>query len=84
MDVHSWSELLRKVLKITLRSLPDREKTFDCAHPCGNYNDTQKHCTCAPAVVTKSQKWISGPILGRIDIPIEVPRVDTAVLQLAG
>src|SRR5215471_7537045 len=44
--------------------------------PCGNYNDTQKACTCAPAVVTKYQKRISGPLLDRIDIHIEVPRVD--------
>jgi magnesium chelatase family protein len=31
---------------------------------------------CAPAVVTKYQKRISGPLLDRIDIHIEVPRVD--------
>ncbi len=44
--------------------------------PCGYYGDSQKPCTCAPAVVTKYQKRISGPILDRIDIHIEVPRVD--------
>ena len=44
--------------------------------PCGFYGDTQKPCTCAPAIVTKYQKRISGPILDRIDIHIEVPRVD--------
>lgn len=44
--------------------------------PCGFYGDAQKACTCAPAVVTKYQKRISGPILDRIDIHIEVPRVD--------
>ena len=33
-------------------------------------------CPWAPAVVTKYQKCISGPILDRIDIHIEVPRVD--------
>jgi magnesium chelatase family protein len=43
--------------------------------PCGFYGDTQKPCTCAPAVVTKYQKRISGPLLDRIDIHIEVPRV---------
>jgi magnesium chelatase family protein len=42
---------------------------------CGFYGDTQKPCTCAPAVVTKYQKRISGPLLDRIDIHIEVPRV---------
>ncbi len=44
--------------------------------PCGYYGDSQKPCTCAPVVVTKYQKRISGPLLDRIDIHIEVPRVD--------
>ena len=45
-------------------------------YPCGWPNDPQKACGCAPAVVTKYQKRISGPLLDRIDIHIEVPRVD--------
>ena len=50
----------------------------DCVYPCpcGYYGDTQKPCTCASAMVTKYQKRISGPLLDRIDIHIEVPRVD--------
>ena len=44
--------------------------------PCGHFGDIQKACTCAPAVVTKYQKRISGPLLDRIDIHVEVPRVD--------
>src|SRR5512138_1013452 len=44
--------------------------------PCGYYGDAQKACTCAQALVTKYQKRISGPLLDRIDIHIEVPRVD--------
>ena len=44
--------------------------------PCGWLNDPQKACGCAAAVVTKYQKRISGPMLDRIDIHIEVPRVD--------
>ncbi|HXF85711.1 MAG TPA: YifB family Mg chelatase-like AAA ATPase [Anaerolineales bacterium] len=44
--------------------------------PCGYYGDPVKPCTCAPALVTKYQKRISGPLLDRIDIHIEVPRVD--------
>ena len=44
--------------------------------PCGYYGDSQKPCTCAAPVVTKYQKRISGPLLDRIDIHIEVPRVD--------
>ncbi len=44
--------------------------------PCGYYSDPIKSCTCAPSTVTKYQKRISGPLLDRIDIHIEVPRVD--------
>jgi len=44
--------------------------------PCGFFGDPVKECTCAPATVTRYQKRISGPLLDRIDIHIEVPRVD--------
>lgn len=44
--------------------------------PCGYYGDPVKACTCSSAVVTKYQKRISGPLLDRIDIHIEVPRVE--------
>jgi len=44
--------------------------------PCGWFLDTQKACTRAPAIVTKYQKRISGPLLDRIDIHIERARVD--------
>jgi magnesium chelatase family protein len=54
------------------------KNVFVCVHacPCGLLNDPQKACGCSAAVVTKYQKRISGPILDRIDIHIEVPRVD--------
>jgi magnesium chelatase family protein len=44
--------------------------------PCGFLNDPVKPCTCSNMVVTKYQKRISGPLLDRIDIHIEVPRVE--------
>ena len=44
--------------------------------PCGYYGDAYKECTCAPSVITRYQKRISGPLLDRIDIHIEVPRVE--------
>ena len=44
--------------------------------PCGYYGDPVKPCTCSNMVVTKYQKRISGPLLDRIDIHVEVPRVD--------
>ena len=44
--------------------------------PCGYYGDPIKACTCSSATVTKYQKRVSGPLLDRIDIHIEVPRVE--------
>lgn len=44
--------------------------------PCGYYGDPVKPCTCSHMVVTKYQKRISGPLLDRIDVHVEVPRVD--------
>jgi magnesium chelatase family protein len=46
------------------------------ACPCGYYGDPVKPCTCSPGIVAKYQKRISGPLLDRIDIHIEVPRVE--------
>ncbi len=42
--------------------------------PCGYLSDPDKPCTCAPSQIIRYQKKISGPILDRIDIHIEVPR----------
>jgi magnesium chelatase family protein len=44
--------------------------------PCGYYGDKLRACTCAQSVITNYQKRISGPLLDRIDIHLQVPRVD--------
>ncbi|HID86262.1 MAG TPA: ATP-binding protein [Anaerolineae bacterium] len=44
--------------------------------PCGYFGDPVRECTCSLAMVSRYQKRISGPLLDRIDIHIEVPRVD--------
>ena len=44
--------------------------------PCGYYGDPVKPCTCSMGTILKYQKRISGPLLDRIDIHIQVPRVD--------
>jgi magnesium chelatase family protein len=44
--------------------------------PCGFYGDPTKDCTCSESTVSRYQKRISGPLLDRIDIFTEVPRVD--------
>jgi magnesium chelatase family protein len=43
--------------------------------PCGFYNHPEKECVCAPGVVQKYLSRISGPLLDRIDIHIEVTPV---------
>jgi len=43
--------------------------------PCGFLGDTARQCTCAPPVVQRYMAKISGPLLDRIDIQIEVPAV---------
>lgn len=44
--------------------------------PCGFLSDPGKHCTCSPTQIMRYQKKVSGPLLDRIDIHIEVPRLE--------
>ena len=44
--------------------------------PCGYLGDTKKNCICSPVQIMRYQKRVSGPLLDRIDIHIEVPRVE--------
>ena len=44
--------------------------------PCGNYGDPVKACVCSESTVSRYQRRISGPLLDRVDIFVEVPRVD--------
>ena len=46
------------------------------ACPCGYYGDPVKECTCSHGLVSRYQKRISGPFMDRVDIFVEVPRVD--------
>ncbi len=42
---------------------------------CGFYGDPKRECRCSPNMITKYRNRISGPLLDRIDIHIEVPAV---------
>jgi len=44
--------------------------------PCGYYGDPVHACTCSNAMITRYQKRISGPLMDRIDLHVDVPRVD--------
>lgn len=43
--------------------------------PCGYYQDETKECACSPHDIARYHKRLSGPLLDRIDMHIEVPRV---------
>ncbi len=49
--------------------------------PCGYYGSSDKECTCTPQAITKYMGKISGPLLDRIDIQIEVNSVKYDRLQ---
>ena len=51
--------------------------------PCGYYNHPTKECVCSAATVHRYMGRISGPLLDRIDLHIEVTPVDPAELQSA-
>ncbi len=44
--------------------------------PCGNYGSGKRRCTCTPNDIRKYRARISGPLLDRIDIQVEVDGVD--------
>jgi len=48
--------------------------------PCGYFGDAKRACTCLPGMISRYQQRISGPILDRIDIHVDVPSVETQKL----
>jgi len=50
--------------------------------PCGYYNDPTRACRCSQNAILKYQSRVSGPLLDRIDIQVEVPPVEARRLPL--
>ncbi|MEK7160209.1 MAG: YifB family Mg chelatase-like AAA ATPase [Patescibacteria group bacterium] len=49
--------------------------------PCGYFGDNTHECKCAPSQILRYQKRVSGPMLDRIDIHLDVPAVKVEKLQ---
>ncbi len=49
--------------------------------PCGFFNDKSRECQCTPAMIQRYVSKISGPLLDRIDIHIDVPAVNYKELR---
>src|SRR5215210_6113273 len=44
--------------------------------PCGAWGDAERECTCPPARVTAYRARVSGPLLDRFDLRVDVPRAE--------
>lgn len=49
--------------------------------PCGYYGSTEKECTCSSNEINKYIRKISGPLLDRIDLQVEVSSIDYAKIS---
>ncbi|HEY1575826.1 MAG TPA: ATP-binding protein, partial [Terracidiphilus sp.] len=49
--------------------------------PCGYFNDKSRNCMCTPPMIQRYVSKVSGPLLDRIDIHIEVPAVQYKELR---
>ena len=52
--------------------------------PCGYYGDPKRECRCSPGQIDKYRQRISGPLLDRIDLHVDVPAVDFRELTAKG
>ncbi|MFF4909559.1 YifB family Mg chelatase-like AAA ATPase [Streptomyces sp. NPDC001260] len=52
--------------------------------PCGRFSQTDDFCECPPSAVRRYQARLSGPLLDRVDLRVEVDRVTRAELTLRG
>src|SRR5512132_2145446 len=59
-----------------------KKATQEC--PCGFYGDTTRECRCTGAIIQRYLGKISGPLIDRIDLHVEVPAVPYKELRSNG
>jgi magnesium chelatase family protein len=52
--------------------------------PCGHWGDPRRSCLCSPPAILRYRSRISGPLLDRIDLQVNVPRLDYQEIQGRG
>ena len=52
--------------------------------PCGHYGSAQRSCRCTPDLILRYQGRLSGPLLDRLDLQVEVPAVPAEQLATGG
>ena len=61
---------------MALKLLDSHGKKATQGCPCGFHSHPVKECTCSSSTVARYQKKISGPLLDRVDVFVEVPPVE--------
>ena len=76
---HAQVTISRAAMSLTY---PARAMLVAAANPCpcGHHGNPQKQCTCAPQAVQRYLARVSGPLLDRIDLHVEVPALRYAEL----
>lgn len=67
----------------TALTFPSRFILIASMNPCycGYYGDSTRECTCSPLLIQRYLQKISGPLLDRIDLQVEVPRLEYPELE---
>lgn len=50
--------------------------------PCGNFSNPYKECSCSPSQILKYKRKLSGPLVDRIDIFLEIPYQDSSKIKV--
>jgi magnesium chelatase family protein len=67
----TWDRQAEEVLSPSISN--GRKATQEC--PCGFYTDPNRECTCTMPQILRYRSKISGPLMDRIDLHVEVPAV---------